>query len=320
MTSLSSEDDSPLSGLNVVSGTRLLLLENEYTLQRRSFKTGIKSIDAQFPNLFSIGAVIGLGATEARDRTLSIHIIATALASSVAAGSEKGLKPDSLNGSLDIFFLASPTSTIISELHDLLQRRLPVPSSSTAEEASLQLLDNVKLLQYLDLAGLVEGLSEISQTLHNLQEERPRPSILLMEGLSSALSTAQRRSGNMQIAALVANLVRTLIQLSRSSQSLLVLVELDVEISPGDSEGGILGSAFSSGKGEKLRAVPRGIVGEVLEEGMDVVALIHAGFGKTKTAKGKDTKTRTIIVETVKDRVGSRSGEWSTWVQESVNP
>ena len=61
MASLSPEAERPPFTLSVASGASLLLLERGNLIQRASFKTGIKSVDAQFPDLFSSGCVIGIG-------------------------------------------------------------------------------------------------------------------------------------------------------------------------------------------------------------------------------------------------------------------
>ena len=184
------------------------------------------------------------------------------------------------------------------------------------EEHSVQLLDSVKLLQYLDLAGLAEGLSEISQTLHDQQQECRGKSILLVKGLSDTLATVLRRSGTTQVAALTSNLLRIMIHLSRTYPELLVLVELVIDAGHGDKDvGAVLESAFAAEKGGSMGIVPRGVVGDVLEHGMDVVLVVHDGFCKTRRIEDGGAGVKTRIAEVVKDRAGKRLGEWCTWVQ-----
>ncbi len=334
MASPSVEAECPPPELNIASGSSLLLHEREKMSQRCDCKTGIKSIDAQFPDLFQGGNVIGIGQTEDREgaavhehhpknlilrtnttQCLSTHIIASTLVPPSVVAPTGRNQDKSSKEEPEVFLLAPPTSTIISDLHSLLQSRVSSTSPIATQETALKLLDNVKLLQYLDIAGLAEGLSEISQTVHGLQQDSKREAVLLVKGLSGTFSSAQRRSGTVQVAALASNISRTLTHLSRSYPRLLVLVEFAVEVGVRDSdEGGNLESAFAGEKEEMMGVAPRGVVGEVLEHGMDVIVVIHDGFGKARKAKGGGPGVKTRIVEAVKDRVGGRRGECCIWV------
>ena len=115
----------------------------------------------------------------------------------------------------------------------------------------------------------------------------------------------------------------------------MVLVEVGVELglssgkgeanAVGSGQGGDVGSAFSSAKGEVMRVKPGGVVGGVLIDALDVVVGVHGGFGraeqadresgktKAKTVGSKEVKTR--VVEVWKDGTGARGGEWCLWVQ-----
>ena len=217
----------------------------------------------------------------------------------------------------EIFILTPPTSTVITDLHAILQSRLPPTGLCAIPETSLQLLEKVQLLQYLDLAGLAEGLSEISQNLYDREQGSDHSRcVLLVQGLSSTLSSAQRRSGTTQVAAVASNLLRTLTHLSRTYPRAPILVEFTVEVALMDKgEAGVLESAFAAEKGEMMSIVPRGLVGEVIEHAFDVTIVVHDGFGKARRVKGGGSAVRTRVVEVVKDRAGAKAGEWCIWVQ-----
>ena len=138
-----------------------------------------------------------------------------------------------------------------------------------------------------------------------------------------------------QTAALIANVMRSLRGLSRSYAWLMVLVEVSVEVelssgkgeanAVGSGQGGDVGSAFSSAKGEVMRVNPGGVVGGVFIDALDVVVGVHDGYGRTREHDKQNTKSKgktggsgevkTRIVEVWKDAVGHRAGEWCLWVQ-----
>ena len=211
----------------------------------------------------------------------------------------------------------------------------------SAESAAFDLLDSVQILQYLDLPGLAESLSEVSQRLFENNQSKQisdggggeeaagngasRGSLLLVQGLSTILNTVQRRGGVVQTCAILSNLLRTIKHLSRIHRDLIVLVEADITTESqtageGDPEVGRLDTAFSSATGAAMRVVPGGAVGDVVERGMDIMVCVHEGFANTTgDARGKNRdgghRARTMIVEVVKDTTGGRLGEWCVWVQ-----
>jgi hypothetical protein len=240
-----------------------------------------------------------------------------------------------------IFILAPPSSSIITSVHTLLCQKLmlrPQRPGQSTESTALRLLENVQLLQYLDLPGLAESLSEVSQRLFEsaqgfedtsdaskLATTKSPGSIVLVQSLSQILGSIQRRSGPVQTCSLLSNLLRTIRHLSRSYRDTVVLLELKITTDNPFSEArkqeiGQIESAFSTATGDELYAVPESIVGGVMEREIDVLVCVHDGFGKTaQVSKGSgkegEARTQTRIVEVVKDRVGERFGKWCIWVQ-----
>ena len=174
-------------------------------------------------------------------------------------------------------------------------------------------------MQYFDVAGLAESISEVSSRLHdqNSRSEtlstshgkdprRMKRQILLLDGLCPALESTQRRSGLVQANALAASLVRSVAHLSRSYPLLLVLFIL--EASRDMRSGDELTSAFSS-PGNSIRGIsPGGMLGRTLLAGIDTVILLH----DTVDAGLNDGD---LIAEVVKDRVGASLGQWGIWAQ-----
>ena len=268
-------------------------------------------------------------------QTLAPHLSVSALLE--IADSRSTFKPR-------IFILAPPSTAIISSIHTLLRDRLKslhLTTTLSAEPAAFELLDSVQVLQYLDLPGLAEALSEVSQRLFengqihattdsgtggSATENGPSGgSILLVQGLSTVLNSVQRRSGIVQTSAILSNLLRTIKHLSRIHHDLIVLVEADITTeSPiageRDLEAGQLDTAFSSATGTAMGVVPGGAVGSVIDRGTDVMVCVHDGFAMTTgDAKGKNRdgghRSRTRVVEVVKDTMRGRLGEWCIWVQ-----
>ena len=228
---------------------------------------------------------------------------------------------------------------MVSDTHSLLCQGLKIqrPTERSIEECALELLNGVQLLQYLDLPGLAESLSEVSQRLYERVRnsgvdeggqsscEKRGGSVLLVQGLSTVLSTVERRSGGVQTCAILANLLRSIKHLGRTRSDLLVLVEIDITseghaIGEGGRESSLLDTAFSSSTGVGLRMLPETSVGSVLERGLDVMVCVHDGFGiKSEESRARrregGPKTKTRIVEVVKDKIRGRVGEWCIWVQ-----
>jgi hypothetical protein len=211
------------------------------------------------------------------------------------------------------FIIAPPNISIASNIHDLLQ----AGHSTRRESTPLQLLNTVQIMQYFDVAGLAESISEVSSYLHDLNNRsetlptsygkdpwRIKRQILLLDGLCPALESTQRRSGLVQANALAASLVRSVTVLSRSYPSLLVLFTL--EASRDMRSGAELTSAFSSPGNSICGISPCGMLGRTLLAGIDTVILLHdmvdAGLNDGD-----------LIVEVVKDRVGANLGQWVVW-------
>ena len=186
----------------------------------------------------------------------------------------------------------------MSSIHTLLcdkLKSLPLAAEQSTESAAFNLLDSVQILQYLDLPGLAEALSEVSQQLFEdgqesttIDDDRgrrfaghcvPRKSVLLVQGLGAVLTTVQRRSGVVQTCAILSNLLRTIKHLSRIQSDLLVLVELEITTEgqaarEGDAEADHLDTSFSSATGVVMRVEPEGQVGSVIERGMDLLVCV----------------------------------------------
>ena len=233
-------------------------------------------------------------------RQLAEHLITTHLASLASSIPETDHNPPSA------FVIAPPNTSIASTVHDLLQAR---PAIRTQNDC-LQLLNTVKIMQYFDIVGLAESVSEVYSSLHGLKSDSGIDSshisrqILLVDGLCPALEAIQRKSGSVQANALASSLLRSVTHLSRSDPSLLVLVNLEAS---GDARGvDELTSAFSSPE-KSIRAVsPGGMLQRTLLAGIDTVILVH----ETADDGSKDGD---VIVEVVKDRVGAGLGQWVVW-------
>ena len=165
-------------------------------------------------------------------------------------------------------------------------------------------------MQYFDIAGLAESLSEASSCLHNLKSRSGVPSshverhVMLVDGLGPSLESMQRRSGSVQANALAASLLRSVTHLSRSHSSLLVLLNLE----PGtDTRGGEgFPSAFSSPENAVCGVSPGGMLQRTLLAGIDTIVLLH-------DAVDAGLKDGEVIVEVVKDRAGASLGHWVAW-------
>lgn len=212
------------------------------------------------------------------------------------------------------FIIAPPNISIASNIHDLLQAR-----HSTRRESTLQLLNTVQIMQYFDVAGLTESISEVSSCLHDLNSrsktlstsygkdpQRMKRQILLLDGLCPTLESTQRRSGLVQANALAVSLVRSVAVLSRSHPSLLVLFTL--EASRDMRSGDELTSAFSSPGNSICGISPGGILSKTILAGIDNVIVLH----DTVDAGLNDGD---LIVEVVKDRVGASLGWWVVWAK-----
>ncbi len=64
---------SPASALDVTLGSALLDLETSRVAERASYKTNIKSVDAQLGDLFSGGKAIAIGQIESEDDVEEVY-------------------------------------------------------------------------------------------------------------------------------------------------------------------------------------------------------------------------------------------------------
>lgn len=259
---------------------------------------------------------------------LAIHLVSTYLCT--ADKHDDISKPS-------VFVISPPSAQTMLSVAAMLDQRLQTRPGQT-RPTQTALLSRIQLLQYLSLDGLTESLGDVSASLHASRSHDQAagqilpPTILLLQGFSSMLSDTNRRSGAIQTATLATNICRSLTHLSRTFANLLILVELDLEgrgttASPSsaastqrvDSTTG-LSTAFTSQHGQTLSLLPAiTLVINALDGGVDTLVTLHDAFGKTRAhdkqeAKKGPNRGKTLIVEVLKDRTGSKTGEWCLWV------
>lgn len=227
------------------------------------------------------------------------------------------------------------TYQTIPSLHALLANTL------SNSPAAIELLKNVRLLQYFDLAGLAESVAEVQEAIYKQTKTKDSNSgtrqircsgqledIVLVQGIGQTVAATHRRSGLLQANALLADLTRNITQLSRISNGVLVLVDfvVDVEIvsdratskSKKFAIGMELESAFSNPSGGSLRLVcGNESLSRTLEAGFDCTVVVHDGFGRVGDGTTRETKKQETVVEVVKDRVGTKMGLWALWRPEA---
>ncbi|KAK5046964.1 hypothetical protein LTR84_007318 [Exophiala bonariae] len=257
-----------------------------------------------------------------------------ALGDSDQQGTSKDqVRPSS--SSLLVYIVAPHTSQTIPLLHTILAKRM----SDSA--AAIDLLKKVQLLQFFDLAGLVESIGEVNESVYQLSQAMPGShrafasssstdqdlrTIVLIEGLAPTLTAAQRRSGIVWVHALLAGLIRSITQLSQLTARPLVLISVFVGVQlagqPGneikslerDGQGIPLESAFSGPNGEEYRLLcGSASLSRALEASLD--RLIHVGdaLGRVPARQRHQRFPGQYVVEVIKDRIGSTSGLWTTW-------
>lgn len=226
----------------------------------------------------------------------------------------------------------------------LLDQRLEAQSVESRSLNLTAVLSRIQLLQYLSLDGLIESIGDVSASLHQSAGKGhvPAQTVLLLQGFSSTLSDTSRRSGSTQTATLATNISRSLTHLSRTFANLLVVVELDMEASgtPASvdhtraaafsspaatsrrvSDENALPTAFTSQHGQAFSLIPAvPSVSSALDTGVDTLVAVHDAFGKTRAhdkqeAKKGPNRGKTLVVEVLKDRTGSKTGDWCLWVQ-----
>ena len=284
------------------------------------FQTGIKRLDANLPQtLWTGGKITGIVSDRGESKVriyssffgtnvrlnLLVHQLAEYLITSHLAALASSI-PQGDHRILSTFVICTPNTSIASNVHGLLQSRV----AARPRSACLKLLDTVQIMQYFDIAGLTESISEVSSCLHDLKSgpgansSRLKRHILVVDGLCPALESTQRRSGLVQANALAASLLRSLTHLSRSNPSLLILIDLEASREARSEEE--LTSAFSSPE-RSIRGIrPGGVLQKTLLAGIDTVILLH---DKVDTG----LKDGDLIVEVARDREGASLGHWVVW-------
>lgn len=214
--------------------------------------------------------------------------------------------------------------------------------------AAMDLLKKVQLLQFFDMAGLVESIAEVNESIYRLSQatlEKNRTSmrltssdqglgcIVLVEGLAPTLTATQRRSGIVQANALLAGLTRSIIQLSQLSVQPLVLISVSVDVRlPGqsgnettspqrDGQGTRLDSAFAGPNGEEYRLIcGSASLFRTLETSLDRLIHISDALGRVQVRQRHQYLPREYVIEVIKDRIGNTTGLWSTWKEQRSGP
>jgi hypothetical protein len=202
----------------------------------------------------------------------------------------------------------------------------------------MELLKPVRLLQYFDLAGIVESVAEVSENVYRDSQKRAGRyktrggvtgqvhNLVLIQGIGPTIYATYRRSNLLQANALVAGLGRNITQLSKSSSDLLVMVEFLVEMEDADdtqqiqdairtrpSRSMVLDSAFSGSMGETLRLSScHETLAKTLETSLDRVVVVHNGLGRITSNKSR-IEPQDQVVEVTKDRRRNLAGLWDVW-------
>lgn len=273
--------------------------------------------------------------------SLALNVVASALLrrpESPPIGQQKAPEDaNSLSSPLTTAYIVAPhTYQTIPLLHALLAKRM----SNSA--AAVDLLKKVQLLQFFDLAGLVESITEVSESIYQLtqvgsQRNQMPPKatnahqepqhVVLIEGLASTLSATQRRSGFVQANALLAGLTRSITQLSKLSGRPLVLISVPIDVRTGsepgqtetthlqrDGQGLPLESAFSGRNWESYTLVCGSmILSQTLARSLDQLVHVHDAFGRAQSRRKDPKLPIDCVIEVMKDRVGNLTGLWAPW-------
>lgn len=200
--------------------------------------------------------------------------------------------------------IAPHSSSIISSIHARIVSRLSNISPTQEPANAIKYLKNVQLLQSFDFAGLTESVAEVSALLFQGDySSEMKMTILYLEGIGIAIENIQRRSGMVQANAMLSSLLRTLVHLSRTYPCLLILLQLDMRKDSKRDEA--IRSAFTSATASEMRYQPGGALGRTLEGALDVMVVVHDGYGTTTDGA--------MIVEVVKDRAGNSLHQWAIW-------
>jgi len=324
-----------------------------------------------------VGIGIGIGSTgiESGTRSLSSslahEIIATHLLDDADAAAQRGTghtDTESNTGSgtsVSVFIVAPPdqATSSIRRIYQLLNERVstsiyqvptqPQPQSSrtrssqasppplTPDATAKHLLAHVSLLQYLDISGLSESLSEVLTVLTSPSATATQTkSILLIQGLPGCVNTTLRRSGMVQSAALLASVVGAIRDVVRGSgETCIGFVEMELgwvnpdpgmradgntntnpshvaPRGPAAAQRGVgLATAFASQTGRIMRLNLHATLAWVVEEGVDVLVAVHDADGKMSAPHGGDKRIAEVVRDERADHAGEASavGTWAVW-------
>jgi len=341
--------------LNVTLASSLLDLELERDRKAaeaggRTFTTNITALDKGLPaDLWHGGNVIGVGSSSS-SRSLTLEVIATHLIEQAgrhiehASSKQEGIKPS--------VFIITPADQATSLIHQVyqvlvarisqLQERPPdarlAPSEQTLLPDAKSLLNGVSLLQYLDISGLSESLSEVFTAVTSQFVESSWKTIVVVQGLTTCVNATQRRSGILQTTTLLSSVLQSMRNVVRSSGGMCVgLLEVDIAwtsmnfnsigrhttvtvgnpsptASDQDQVVRGLDTAFSSKTGKILKISTSATLSRIVEEGVDVLVAVHDADGRI------DARNETRrIVEVVRDERADHTGEesalglWAVW-------
>lgn len=288
----------------------------------QAFTTGLTSLEKDLPDdLWSGGNVVGIGTDSDNaildSKSLPLEIVATHLINegqrgmpAGTAGADPRYGREGPQPNTDVFIIAPPDQGTVSirRVYQILTSRLAQTDASprtvsraTVAEYSSQgfsldaknLLNGVSLLQYLDIAGLSESVSEVFGALSSQgsgSDGRKR-AIVLIQGLSSCIGVTQRRSGIVQTAAVVSSILQSVRNVVHGSGGMcLGLVEVEVGWVGGTVDStaqatlwdtavsravrqdtGVKGfdTAFASNAGRVLRINMNSILSRIVEEGVE---------------------------------------------------
>ncbi|KAK5102482.1 hypothetical protein LTR70_000338 [Exophiala xenobiotica] len=305
--------------------------------------------------------------TRSLSLSLAHEIIVTHLLDDADAAAQRGTghidtESDTGSGtSGSVFIIAPPdqATSSIRRIYQLLNERVstsisqvptqPQPRSSrtrstqasppplTPDATAKHLLVHVSLLQYLDISGLSESLSEVLTVLTSPSATQTK-SILLVQGLTGCVNATLRRSGMVQSAALLASVVGAIRDVVRGSgQTCIGFVEMELgwvnpdpsmradgntnmnpsHVAPRGTAAALRGTgletAFASQTGRITRINLHATLARVVEDGVDVLVAVHDADGKM-SARG-DKRIAEVVRDERADHAGEASalGTWAVW-------
>ncbi|KAJ9191509.1 hypothetical protein DTO021D3_1990 [Paecilomyces variotii] len=238
------------------------------------------------------------------------------------------------------FIIRSPTSSAFSP-ETLLGSLLSCHDEPhLSREEAVELLDSVQILSVLDFTHVIQAISNVSDALNRIQQQRHQlrenhgqvsssdncnsPVLLIIEGIDTMADGLIRTSSPLRGTALLVPVLRTLTYLSRTYASFLSVMLVNTNtlgsiypnrsVNPSSRSSG-QGQQFNVGDGDGDRnegihsvflhratstTLLPTILSRSLDQGIDAHLLLSKVNGRT-------------VVEVVKDRVGSGVGRWCVW-------